>query len=121
MPPEAADRQFLIRVIEVFDDFVPTIDGPTVVVLDNASMHRSGAFEEAAERWAEAGLFIYYLSPYSPELNPIERFWRLCKHTILPPAAWSRFERLVDELTVGLKQFGEVIYLTSMKRFAEEL
>ncbi len=107
------------RVIAVFDDYVKRIDGETVVVLDNASCHTSGAFQAACERWAEAGLFVYNLSPYSPELNSIERFWRKLKHQLLPETAWSRFQVLLADLTAALNRFGEVTYLPSLECYAE--
>lgn len=63
-------------VIQIMDDFCETIDETTVVILDNASCHTSAAFQQCLERWAEKGLLIYHLPPYSPELNAIERLWR---------------------------------------------
>jgi hypothetical protein len=34
-------------IIHFFNDFCATIEGPTVVVVDNASIHRSEAFQQA--------------------------------------------------------------------------
>ena len=106
-------------VIAVFDDYVKRIDGDTMVVLDNASCHTSAAFKAACERWAERGLYVYNLSPYSPELNSIERFWRKLKHQLLPETAWSRFQVLLADLTAALNRFGEVTYLPSLDGYAE--
>src|SRR5713226_3245019 len=59
-------------VIACFDAFCHTITKKTVVVVDNASIHRSEEFEDRMPYWKKHGLIIKYLSPYSPELNLIE-------------------------------------------------
>lgn len=43
-----------------------------VVILDNASFHKS---EKSKQLIEEAGCKILFLPPYSPDLNPIEQFW----------------------------------------------
>lgn len=106
-------------VIEIMDDFSETIEQTTVVVLDNASSHTSKAFEAAAERWAERGLIIYHLPPYSPELNSIERLWKKLKYQLMPAEAWERFMTLLETLTTKLCQLGEVIYMPSLHKYAE--
>jgi transposase len=47
-----------------------------VLVIDNASFHRSDRVEELC---AEAGVILVYLPPYSPDLNPIEEFFAKLK------------------------------------------
>ena len=59
-------------VIACFDAFCRTITTKTVVVVDNASIHRSEEFEDRVPYWKKQGLIIKYLPPYSPELNLIE-------------------------------------------------
>jgi transposase len=54
-------------VIACFDAFCQTITKKTVVVVDNASIHRSEDFEDRIPYWKKRGLIIKYLSPYSPE------------------------------------------------------
>lgn len=54
-----------------------------VVVMDNASFHTS---EKTKELLASVGCRLIFLPPYSPDLNPIEKFWahmkRWIKHKI---------------------------------------
>lgn len=57
---------------------------PCVVVLDNASAHTSTAVKAVAPLLAAAGVTLYYLPPYSPELNRIEGVWRQIKYHELP-------------------------------------
>ena len=51
-------------VIEVFDSFSQQLTKPTVVVLDNASFHKSKAFKEHIATWSNRGLTLLYLPPY---------------------------------------------------------
>ncbi|KAG1046643.1 hypothetical protein G6F43_010879 [Rhizopus delemar] len=46
------------------------------LVMDNASIHKSKPITRKIEA---RGYRVMYLTPYSPELNPIEQFWALVK------------------------------------------
>jgi isftu1 transposase len=50
-----------------------------VVVLDNASFHKDPNLREIAK---EHGVAIIFLPAYSPDLNPIEKFWANLKRNI---------------------------------------
>lgn len=43
-----------------------------VVILDNTTFHKSLRSKELIE---QAGCKVLFLPPYSPDLNPIEKFW----------------------------------------------
>lgn len=58
----------------------PSLRPGDVVVMDNLSSHKSEATRRAIER-ADAAL--WFLPPYSPDLNPIEKLWSKVK-------AWLR-------------------------------
>ena len=49
---------------------------PTVVVHDNASIHRSQLAKKQHQIWSKQGLSVFFLPPYSPEMNRIEEQWR---------------------------------------------
>ncbi len=83
-------------VIGCFDAFCHTIKKKTVVVIDNAPIHTSKAFEKKRPAWEEKGLFLYFLPGYSPELNLIEILWRFIKYHWLPFSAYLNFETLVE-------------------------
>jgi transposase len=57
---------------------------PCIVVLDNASAHTSKAVKAVLPVLAAAGVTVYHLPPYSPELNRIEEVWRQIKYHELP-------------------------------------
>jgi len=82
-------------VIGCFDLFSEAITQKTVVIIDNASIHTSQAFQEKIPLWEKKGLFLQFLPPYSPELNLIEILWRFIKYRWLPLSAYLNFETLV--------------------------
>jgi DDE superfamily endonuclease len=67
---------------------------PCVVVLDNASAHVSRAVKAAIPALAAAGVLLYYLPPYSPQLNRIEELWRNVKYEALPIRSYRTLEDL---------------------------
>lgn len=63
---------------------LPVVPVPRIVVLDNASMHRNAIVRAALpDLWAKR-IYLYYLPPYSPDLNDIEPVFREVKHYDLP-------------------------------------
>ncbi len=93
-------------VIHCFDHFCKTIQGPTVVVVDNASIHTSGAFQEEIPKWEKQGLLIFYLPEYSPELNLIEILWRFMKYEWIEFWAYANFASLIQYVEGVIKNFG---------------
>ena len=95
-------------VIDAFDHFVAQKDPDTfaVVVLDNASMHRSKAFRRKILEWMSHRVHLVYLSAYSPELNLIEILWRQMKYAWLPLSAYLSFDNFCDEVHRLLAGYG---------------
>jgi len=54
--------------------------GRTVVIADNARYHHAVLHEDWREACADR-FALHFLPPYSPELNPIERVWKLTRRT----------------------------------------
>jgi len=50
-----------------------------IVIMDNATFHKSLKTKEIIER---KGCTLLFLPPYSPDLNPIEKFWANFKRHI---------------------------------------
>jgi transposase len=70
---------------------------PTVVVLDNASIHHA-IDAEVHERWLrEHPMQLFYLPPYSPELNLIEIVWKPAKCHWRHFVTWTK-ETIDDEV-----------------------
>jgi transposase len=63
----------------IVDFFTRTRDvyqtsGTIDLILDGAMYHRSGLVTEAAEK---LDITLHYLPTYSPNLNPMERLWKV--------------------------------------------
>jgi putative transposase len=54
------------------EKIVPKLWPGAVLVMDNLSAHKVEGIEEMIK---SAGAQVVYLSPYSPEFNPIEHLW----------------------------------------------
>ena len=67
-------------VIKFLDSYVSKIKQLTVVVLDNAPIHRSKAFQKKINQWRKKKMEIFWLPTYSPQLNIIEILWRFMKY-----------------------------------------
>ena len=57
----------------------PTLKARMIVVVDNASFHKSLKIKNLIEN---AGAKLIFLPPYSPDLNPIEHYWHKIKTVI---------------------------------------
>jgi putative transposase len=60
------------RHLVAFLTELPAAPVPTVVVLDNGSIHRSKETRAAIPALWARGVYLYFLPPYSPDLNAIE-------------------------------------------------
>ena len=55
---------------------LPSIKPGSIIVMDNARFHPKKVLCEIAQK---AGCYVLFLPPYSPDLNPIEKFWAWMK------------------------------------------
>lgn len=62
----------------------------SIVILDNCSIHH---VTEVTELFREAGIVVFYLPPYSPDLNPIEELFSYVKYYL------KRHDELLQAIT----------------------
>ncbi len=67
---------FLAYVEQVL---VPTLNPGDIVVMDNLGSHKGRAVRAAIRA---AGAKLFFLPPYSPDLNPIEQVFAKLKHHV---------------------------------------
>lgn len=88
---------------EVFleEDLLPRLPLGSVLVLDNARIHRGGRIEKIVR---EAGCSLLYLPPYSPDFSPIELVWNWVKRFVKEraPRDEDSRERVIDEAMAAL-------------------
>lgn len=86
---------------------LPTASVPRVVVLDNASMHTSKAFKAQRPALTKLGIYLYYLPPYSPELNAIEPVFKQVKHHEMPQRSHTSKAELRASVEQGFDSYGK--------------
>jgi transposase len=77
----------------------------TVVVLDNASIHHN-IEQQTIDRWLlDHRMVLFYLPPYSPELNLIEIVWKHAKYHWRRFVTWTK-ETIDTEIAKLLGDYG---------------
>jgi transposase len=81
---------------------VPTLKPGDIVIMDNLGSHKSAALRQMIRA---AGARLWFLPPYSPDLNPIEQAFSKIKHWMRMaqkrsiPDVWRHIGTLVDTIT----------------------
>lgn len=100
---------------EIFLKFLKDIsekyDKPITFILDNASFHKSKLVAEKLFELEEKGVSLYFISPYSPELNRIEKLWGQMKHVWME-AKCRTIDVLEQDVGYILENFGEKFNLS---------
>ena len=94
-------------VIACIEAFFPVVDKPTVIVVDQSSIHTSDTILDKREEWQERNLTLFELPSYSPELNLIEILWRFIKYEWIEIDAYSSWETFVASVEKILREFGK--------------
>lgn len=121
----ARDNTFIFRtttqsidssfIIEQLERFSVTIVKETVVVLDNAKAHTAEAVQVRRPSWEQRGLTLFYLPPYSPQLNLAEVLWRKLKYEWLRPHDYLCFENLRYAVRLALAAVGSLLGINFSK------
>lgn len=83
---------------------VPTLKPGDIVVMDNLGSHKSKAVRDAIRT---AGARLWFLPPYSPDLNPIEQCFAKIKHWMRIAQnrsieeTWRYLGRLIETIKPG--------------------
>jgi transposase len=92
-------RSFLAYVEQFL---VPTLKQGDIVVMDNLGSHKGKAVRRAIRK---AGAKLFFLPPYSPDLNPIENLFAKLKTLLrkaeerIIDATWRRIGQLLDRFS----------------------
>jgi len=98
------DARFVFEQLETLSF---QIQKQTVVMLDNASIHKAKIIQQQLKFWAKRGLYIFYLPPYSPQLNIAETLWRKIKKEQIDPLDYRNKETLFYAVNRCLAQLGK--------------
>jgi transposase len=70
-----------------------TPDKQIIIILDNATIHKSKKVKQYLQRHQQ--LHLFYLPTYSPEYNPVELFWKWLKPKVYGFSAFGGIKELV--------------------------
>lgn len=94
-------------MIGFLDSFSLSIVRKTVIVLDNAPIHRARKLFALRDLWEKRGLHIFFLPPYSPHLNIAEILWRMLKGKWLQPRDYITSDTLFYAANRALATMGD--------------
>jgi len=98
-------------IIEQLEHLSLNIQKQTVVVLDNASVHRAQKVRQCLEVWQKRGLYLFYLPPYSPHLNITERLWKELKARWLRPKDYITADSLFYQTGLIMQAVGKSLFI----------
>lgn len=78
-------------------------DRKALLIIDQAGWHKADAITIP---W---NIKIIYLPPYSPELNPTERFWQHIKDNILKNRIYDELSELENEVCTFLNKITDSV------------
>jgi len=79
-------------------------DEKLYVVLDNARAHHAKIVQEYVKRYKDR-IELVFLPPYSPKLNPIEKFWQYLREMVTHNTYFEDFEKFKRIITEFLLTF----------------
>ena len=90
------NKEIFIKWVKEF--LIPTLQKGNIVIMDNASFHKDGIIRRLLRK---AGYGLWYLPPYSPDLNKIEHYWSKVKkfHSRhMKKHGWRNGESVIESL-----------------------
>ena len=79
----------------------------TGIIDDNASIHKAKVVQERHKIWEKQGLLVFFLPPYSPEMNRIEEQWLHLKREELASRIFEDEYDLALAIIEGIKHRGQ--------------
>lgn len=92
--------------IKFMNEFAAQLTQQTVVILDNASWHKSALTKSMYTEWENQGLHLLFLPPNCPHLNKIETLWRKIKYEWLAIKDFHSKKTLERKLITIFKEYG---------------
>lgn len=88
---QSIDTNFILEKLDTLSFQIKKI---TFVVLDCAKIHTAKIIQNNLPIWQQRGLYIFYLPPYSPQLNLAETLWRKIKKEWINPEDYLHQDNL---------------------------
>lgn len=92
------------QVVEMLEKLSKSYTKPIYIVLDNVAYQRCYFVKNKAE---DLGINLVFLPTYSPNLNLIERVWKLVKSRVLNLAYYETFDNFSDSISACVQTLHE--------------
>jgi transposase len=79
-------------------------DRKVIVISDNARYHHAALHQDWREE-ARDQFALHFLPPYSPELNPIERVWKLLRRRCIHNQHFPTLDDLIESVQPVLREW----------------
>lgn len=89
-----------VLIYTYFEKVLPRLGSKSVIVMDNASFHKSNKLKKLFQKYNHK---LVFLPPYSPELNPIENMWGTIKQNLRSYYDYSK--TLLENLSYWVCQY----------------
>ena len=86
---------FLQKLSEAYPDDV------ILLCCDGAAWHKSGTME------IPENIELFFIPPYTPEMNPIEQIWKELRQTGFRNEAFATLEKVIDRLCDSIKRLSK--------------
>ena len=86
---------FLQKLSEAYPDDV------ILICCDGAAWHKSGTME------IPENIELFFIPPYTPEMNPIEQIWKELRQTGFRNEAFATLEKVIDRLCDSIKRLSK--------------
>ncbi len=93
--------------LEFCQMLIEDMNRPVFLILDNSQVHRSKLLKEYVEQ-SSGMLTVFFLPPYSPDLNPDEWVWKNVKHDNLGRASAKSESELAQFAQAALARLKEI-------------
>jgi transposase len=104
---KSLDSDFVLAAIEDFLQYQKS-PIPSVLILDNAPIHRAGRLLQHRDSWENQDLYLFFLPTYSPHLNRIEILWRFIKYKWLSKKDYFSWKTLKKAIFRIIQDFGSL-------------
>ena len=94
---EFYDSMNTVTYLAFLSEFIEHLPkGKYVFVFDNASYHKSSTIRKYIAKFEN--IFVEFLPPYSPELNPTETCWKIIRANVTNSTYFPNLESMQDSI-----------------------
>jgi transposase len=76
-----------------------------ILITDNARYHHALLHKEWRKEKEQQTFFLNFLPPYSPELNPIERAWKLTRRLCLHNQYFDCIDAIIESVKLKFDEW----------------